>query len=1195
MAARYLLHGLRIWTKGVDYPAAKPFDDTEDEAALYRLMGQRVTMPDLTGYQDADPLTLTLTNPQNLAWVTLIDPATNAPGPSLAFALPKDGADWITGLLAQAKSPGLKAPIVSVAESLDAKRREKTFSFKSRTDLQAASAIALPVGVPSADPGVPTLALWTFPDALTSAIVDHQAAALAAGVPLAAIEPYVFAPKASVRTIPNRPPQIVDVAHWGYAALIDVEIKRGAATDRAAATVPTYDLVGTNQAGEKLLESLLARITPTDTMAVRDVLIVYRPNQASDRASGLQYDGEDHYKAFLIRANLSTETNLPTGALHAAAALAPRRTHRHPQRHLRLHQRGVAGERGPLGRLLAVLSARRRQRLPRRDLRRERQRRHRPPDPLRRVGRRRAADDERGDHRRRARSVRHSVYAQSVARKLEGISTDGRASRRSPTPTACLRPTSRSPPRTSRSRADPAHHRHRHPGAEQETLAQIAARFGVTDTAIRDLNPNPHIDWSNLLPAPGLAIPDIDVQVTGTATLASLALAYSSQVAAIGYANRTRAGIFAAGVTIDLDQVILEKQPQVPPGNAGLTLVRSNPGDDSAQVAVYLEQDYGLLGYDILANANFAPLPDSLALPAGPADDQSEQQLKALRRPTVAALAALAAGNDWTFKLIVPSSRLATFHAPLEPGKPDPALNPYAGVGGFIQLGLSWRDFFGDLTSSPFTDRTIDPTYPLNFTPLRVLYTDPVIGLGQWPSTECDYLYAKGASGPELQIALTFNTSRYEPAPPAFQPLAALREAGDIEDWKKNAMADRQVFANAYYQLDQSGPAPGRVPSVAITVGNSVKGAAETELSPAGRATLETYVAGAWAYLDALLAPLTAIVPQPPAPATLTLASAPAFAGDIAQIASPSPRGGSSTVAAEFRDYPAMVAAATAISPRLTKQAGGGYTLDDFAKSFEDAFAGAAQSLKLATGEDAQQAGRPAPSDASLWAVRMAVALPRRGGGRRLRLCDRRQAGVLRAGAALDRAHLQRHADQLLQLFARQRAPAGPDRRKDLQRHRSRPVGEHHAGRDRSPARAALLHPDLRGRLARQHPVPGEDPQGEVRSRRRDHHRRHQHPQRSADVAAGRQGCVHDAREAAPAILIQLANAYAVDAIVQHRVDVASGGAGPPRRGCTASPPPRWRPRRSARGRSAGLPPPRTTPASPPRRSSSRSPRAPPI
>ena len=72
--------------------------------------------------------------------------------------------------------------------------------------------------------------------------------------------------------------------------------------------MPTYDLIGTNQAGEKLLESLLARITPTNTMAIRDVLIVYRPNQSSDRASGLQYDGEDHYKAFLIRANLSTET-----------------------------------------------------------------------------------------------------------------------------------------------------------------------------------------------------------------------------------------------------------------------------------------------------------------------------------------------------------------------------------------------------------------------------------------------------------------------------------------------------------------------------------------------------------------------------------------------------------------------------------------------------------------------------------------------------------------------------------------------------------------------------------------------------------------------------------------------------------------------------------------------------------------------
>jgi len=1151
LAARYLLHGLRIWTKGVGYPGAAPFDASEDEAALYRLMGQRVTVPDLSGYQDADPLTLTLTNPQDLAWVTLIDPATNAPRPSLPFKLPKDGADWLSGLLAQAKAPGLKAPIVSVSESLDAKRREKTFSFKSRIDLQAASAIALPVGAPSADPGVPTLALWTFPDALTSAILDHQTAALAAGVPLDAVVPYRFAPKASVRAIPNRPPQIVDIAHWGYAALIDVEIKRSAATDRTAATVPTYDLVGTDQAGEKLLESLLARITPTNTMAIRDVLIVYRPNQASDRTSGLQYDGEDHYKAFLIRANLSTETNPPTGALPTAADFATARTtgilNDTYDFISAVWQASVVRSGGfSLSYQLADGNG--------------------FPDAIfdqngsGQIGLLILYAESGGDALPMMNAVitgdaidpsATSVYAQSVARSLKGISTAGKSIAQIAdaygvfaTDVALAAGDKALAPLTLRitdivTQVQPG-----------DTLAVIAGRFGVTDTAIRDLNPNPHIDWSNLVAGTGLAIPDIDVATAagGTDTLASLARKYSSQVAAIGYANRARAGIFAAGVTIDLDQVILEKQSQVPPGNAGLTLMRTNPGDDSKQPAVYLEQDYGLLGYDVVANANFAPLADSLGLPAGPADDQTEEQLKALRRPSVAALRALASGNDWTFKLVVPSSRLATVHAPVEPGKPDPMLNPYAGVGGFIQLDLEWRDFFGDLTSSPFTDPTIDPTYPLNFTPLRVLYTDPVIGLGQWPSTECDYLYAKGAGGPQLQIALAFNTSRYQPAPATFQPLADPRAEGELEDWQKNAMADRQVFANAYYQLDQSGPAPARVPSVVITAGESVKGAADTELSPADRASLKAYVAGAWAYLDALLAPAANATPQPPAPVTLTLATAATFAGDIAQVrVAVTMRRVEAQVAAEFRDYPAAVMAATAISPHLTKQAGGGYTLDDFAKSFEEAFAGSAGSLKLATGEDAQLAGRPAASDASLWAVRMAApprAAAAGGDGFAYAIAGK---PVFYAPAPLSTELISSETPIKCYGYSRENglSPTPTEAKTfngiDLDQWASIMLGAidlllqpryaiptfavDWLGNTGYQAKILKAKYDLAGEIVTGVTNILTDPPVS--------------PQTDKDA-------FDDAREKLrQQLLIQLANAYDVDAIVQHKVDVASGGAGP--------------------------------------------------
>jgi hypothetical protein len=121
--------------------------------------------------------------------------------------------------------------------------------------------------------------------------------------------------------------------------------------------------------------------------------------------------------------------------------------------------------------------------------------------------------------------------------------------------------------------------------------------------------------------------------------------------------------------------------------------------------------------------------------------------------------------------------------------------------------------------------------------------------------------------------------------------------------------------------------------------------------------------------LNATGAPLS-----PPAPVTLRLATAATFTGDIAQLrVDVSMRRVAAQIAAEFRDYPDSAAATTVLAPRLVKQTGGGYTLDDFARAFENAFAGATSSLKLATGEDGLQKGQPAPSDASLWAVRMAA------------------------------------------------------------------------------------------------------------------------------------------------------------------------------------------------------------------------------
>jgi LysM repeat protein len=982
MATRYLLHGLRLWTDGVSYPDAAPVAAGEDEAGLYRLMGQRVTVPSLAGYDDQQPLVMTLTNPGGAAWLNL-----GATG--LPFSLPKEGADFLEQVLAKAKSPGLKAPVISVTEALAAKRREKTFGLAARIDLQAASAIALPNGTASADPGVPTLVIWTFADAMQAVVIGHQAAAMAAGAAPDAILPYLFAPKLSIQSIPNRPPQIADVDHYGFATLFDATIKRTAIAANDAASVPTYELIGTNQGGEALLESLLGTISATDTKAIQDIFILYQPNQAGDRGSGLQYDGEDHYKAFLIRTNLSTETNPPSlqkTLVRAEDAEAAPKT-------------GILND--PYDFLSAVWQAS----ITRSGgftLSYQRTDGTGFPD---------AIFDQDGNATiaililyaetggavspamnavvtgDTIDSASTSVFAQSLrrpvsARSLAGTSLQAIADLYGIYVTDLAIAAS-----GATLRQGGVHITDIVTQVQQnQTLDQVAANFGVSAAEIKRINPIPGIDWSNLATGTGLAIPDTTITLpSGTsATLASLASQYSSNIAAIGFANKDRADLFADGATATFDQVILEKQAEVPAGNSGLILTRSYPGDNSEDPSVFLEQNYGLLGYMPLANANFVPPEDALGLPAGPADDQDEEQLKALRRQSLVALNANQ--DDWTFKLIVPSSRLARSHAPLGAGTPDPLLNPYAGIGGFLQLELDWRDLYGNLISSPFDHPTAG--YPLNATPLRVQYVDPVIGLSAWPSTEFDYLYDNpGSAGPVLEIGVRFNASRYDKTTMVDQPLADPVASGDLPAWQKNAMADRQVFADIFYQLNQTGPAPDNMASVQLAVTDSVKGGTDTVLADDDLAAFKAYVQAAWAYTDDVLAGKTPVAP--PAIA-LSLSTAASFVGDIAKLAvALVVRRMPSQVAAEFRDYPDAAAATTNVPPRLTKAAanGGsdaedaGYTLDAFTKAFESAFAGATSQLRLTTGEDGGQKGQPNPADAQLWAVRMAKGAAGAGAG----------------------------------------------------------------------------------------------------------------------------------------------------------------------------------------------------------------------
>ena len=356
-----------------------------------------------------------------------------------------------------------------------------------------------------------------------------------------------------------------------------------------------------------------------------------------------------------------------------------------------------------------------------------------------------------------------------------------------------------------------------------------------------------------------------------------------------------------------------------------------------------------MLGYDVITNTDCITIADALPLPSTPAEDESEQEVTQIRK---AAPAAASDESPWVYTFTVPAARAARNNpvpeTTTESPYPDHTMNPYAGVGGFVQLSLDWRDMMGNRTWSPFDDDSPSNNYPLNNPPSRIGFTDDVIGLGQWPSTHFDHFFDKGQSGPQLNIDWSFDPSRYaKDQPPA--------TGDEMPAWERNAKADRQVFANIYYQLVQTGR--DNNPATEMETLTSLAGDQPQPLTPAEASAVRDYVLAAWRYVEKVLAddgnppPISDL----PIPVHLVRAIDAAGVGVITEIkASFQLRRVTATILAGFLDEDASRIATTAIGPRLVKveQEGQtpGYTLDWYTRQFQEAFNETSFELRLATG-----------------------------------------------------------------------------------------------------------------------------------------------------------------------------------------------------------------------------------------------------
>lgn len=114
------------------------------------------------------------------------------------------------------------------------------------------------------------------------------------------------------------------------------------------------------------------------------------------------------------------------------------------------------------------------------------------------------------------------------------------------------------------------------------------------------------------------------------------------------------------------------------------------------------------------------------------------------------------------------------------------AANPYAAVGGSVELGFRVGDVFGNVLAIGGDEGTgHEGTFPL-------LYSDPLIGPGEWPGVRVAHRFmpAAGGKGPQLRLAFAFDpTVVVKPGTEQSAPEAAAHQARAALDRYATAVA----------------------------------------------------------------------------------------------------------------------------------------------------------------------------------------------------------------------------------------------------------------------------------------------------------------------------------------------------------------------------------------------------------------------
>ena len=915
IAARFFLNGLRL--PDIDSTGA-PLAET---SGMHALIGQQVTLPPLTD----DTYALTLEQGAGGGWIGFTT------GSSLTMTADAAQVGAVQGVL-KAAAPALEPATTSVAAMSETAGVRRRFGLPTPTPVRLPAAMTLPVGTASTQPTA-----FGLPDGLLTVLASDAARpafSLQRGTPGAA-GALVLTP----------------VASYGWATLVPVTVRRTPGADPSSAAARTYDLIGTDPAGIVLLERLLDAIGQGHH-SISGMQILYSPNATGPAVDGLEGDDPAAISTFIVQSNLSTETRPPTGGVRGAAGAPPPVDSDSESFARLLWECSVVGG---TGYSLYYEASQGGPGLPDhlfdQDGRAQVQLLllHSEPGGVLGSFVNAAVIGDAIDPKR------DTLFAESepltISVPVAGKDTlEDIAARTHLTPSelaAALEDVTLDLAGGAQLSISGALYETRY----GDTLAAIAGRFGVTGDQVEKANKDLVIDWNAIPPWTLLAIPGstyalaTDSQLT---TLGEIATRFGLTVQALGWLNRAVPKLFPEG-TVTVTDEIVDPTAVVPPGTAGFAVARDLKSGDQTDPAIYLDASFHLLGYQLVENVGFGAGPGGL--PVAPHDPLPPDELA---RPPAERRSprSMADNTSLSYEQLLPVARYARFN-PLASSTgdvPPGSANPYAGVGFAAQPALEWRDLFGNRARTPLSDAALDPAGPQGEPPIPVTYSDRLLGVAQWPSVAAQYSIV---DGPELSVELSFDVARYA-------------GAGKPGPERRHAEADRQTFASAYYQLNQS--RPDGTPHVTMALCTSLDGGRPHALTGSDESHVTGFVLAAWQYLDQLIGggpertdPITAGFSMP--------VSATNDADIYELVTSVAISRDPALVADECRDEDGVADAVAEIPPKQDAGEGATPTLVTFATAFEHVFATATTTLKVAVGDSREEAAGPSGAR-RVWAVR---------------------------------------------------------------------------------------------------------------------------------------------------------------------------------------------------------------------------------